>query len=147
MTMVRFDPFCEISSLRNTLDRLFEEPLSRNGFFEPIDVGSMPLDVFEEGNNVIVKASIPGFKPDEIHVQVRNDVASIWGESKSNDEKKDRNYHMREHRFSRIERSVMLPAPVLADKAEAVFENGVLTLTMPRTEAAKTKEIKVRAKA
>jgi HSP20 family protein len=70
----------------------------------------MSLDVFEEGNNVSVKASTPGFKPDEIHVQVRNDVASIWGKSKSNDEKKDRNYHMREHRFSRIERSVLLPA-------------------------------------
>lgn len=148
MTLKRFDPFYEMTNLRSALDRFFEEPFARGGLLlEPIDIGSMPIDVFEEGNNVILKASIPGFKPDEVHVQVRNDVVSIWGETKIQEEKKDRNYHLREHRYSRVERSVALPMPVVADKAEAVFENGMLMLTLPRTEATKAKEIKIKAKA
>jgi HSP20 family protein len=147
--LTRFDPFREMTSLRSALDRFLEEGSpGRTGFLsvEPMDIGVMPLDIYEEGDAVVIKASIPGFKPDDIKVSVRDDTVSIIAENKADDEKKDRNYHLREHRYSRLERAVVLPTNVIADKADAVFKNGVLTLTIPRAEATKTKEVKVKIK-
>lgn len=141
--LARFDPFREIASLRREIERLFDESLFRP---ELSDVASMPLDVYEEGDNLVVKASMPGLKPEEIKVEVRGDVLHIAGESKKEEEKKKRNYHLREHRYTRFERSVVLPAEVLVDKATATFENGVLTLTLPRSETSKAKAIPIQSK-
>jgi HSP20 family protein len=148
--LTRFDPFREMTSLRSALDRFLEEGLpGRTGFLsvEPMDIGVMPIDIYEEGHTIVLKASIPGFKPDDIKVSVREDTVSIIAETRADDEKKDRNYHLREHRYSRLERAVALPTNVVADKADAVFQNGVLTLSMPRAEATRTKEVKVKVKA
>lgn len=142
----RFDPFRELSSFRNTFGRLFDEPFTRPEW--PVleyEVGSMPLDIYEEGDFTVVKASIPGFKPEEIKVEVRDDVLTITGETKVKEERKDRNYHVRENRTEQMTRSVLLPTPVIADQAEAVFENGVLTLTMPKSKTANTKVIPIKA--
>ncbi len=144
----RYDPLRNFGNIRNSLERFFDNELPLREFFalEPNGVGSMPLDVFEEGETVVVKASIPGFKPEEIKVRVRDGVVSIWGETKFEYEKADRNYHLREHRYTRLERSVALPAAVSADLAEAVFENGVLTLTIPRVAESASKEIPIKIK-
>lgn len=148
--LTRFDPFREMTSLRSALDRFLEEGLpGRSGFLslEPMDIGVMPVDVYEEGDTIVLKASIPGFKPDEIKLSVREDIVSIIVEIRAETDKKDRNYHLREHRYSRLERSVGLPTSVVADKAEAVFENGLLVLSVPRAEVSKSKEVKVKLKA
>jgi HSP20 family protein len=142
--LTRFDPFHEIASLRREVERLFDESLFRP---ELSDVASMPLDVYEEGDNLVVKASLPGLKPEEIKVEVRGDVLHIVGESKKEEEEKKRSYHLREHRYTRFERSVILPAEVLVDKATATFENGVLTLTLPRSETPKARAIPIQSKA
>jgi HSP20 family protein len=144
----RFDPLREFGNARRTLERFFEDDFPiRNLLAIDTSIGTMPLDVYEEGETIIVKASIPGFKPEEIKVQVREDMVSIWGETKLEEDKTERNYHLREHRYTRLERSVTLPTSVVADKAEAVFENGILTLTMPRAEESSVREVKVIAKA
>jgi HSP20 family protein len=132
--------------MRKELERLFDENLLRRDFsYLEKEAASPPLDIYEEGNNLMVKASIPGLKPEEIKVEVRGDLLRIYGESKKEEEKKERNYHLREHRYTRFERSVALPSEVETDKAEAVFENGLLTLTLPRSEAAKTKAIPIKS--
>lgn len=143
--LARFDPFRDFS-LRREIERLFDQSLFRREFpsFEFSDVASMPLDVFEEGNNIVVKASIPGLKPEEIKVEVRGDVLCIWGETKQKEEKKERNYHLKEHRYSRYERSVRLPCEVQTDKADANFDNGLLTLTLLKSEASQTKTIPIK---
>lgn len=142
----RYDPFRELSSFRNTFGRLLDEPLTRPEW--PVleyEVGSMPLDIYEEGDFTVVKASIPGFKPEEIKVEVRDDVLTITGEARTKESRRDRNYHVREHHVERMARSVLLPTPVVAEKAEAVFENGVLTLTLPKSKVANAKLIPVKA--
>jgi HSP20 family protein len=143
--LARFNPWREVETMRKELERLFDENLLRRDFsYLEKEAASPPLDIYEEGNNLMVKASIPGLKPEEIKVEVRGDLLRIYGESKKEEEKKERNYHLREHRYTRFERSVALPSEVQTDKAEAVFENGVLTLTLPKSEAAKTKAIPIK---
>ena len=143
--LTRFDPFREVGNLRREIERVFDQsPLRFDLEFS--DSATMPLDVFEEGDKVMVKASLPGLKPEEIKVEVRGDVLSITGEHKKIEEKKERNYHLKEHRFTRFERSIVLPSEVLSDKAQATFENGVLTLSLPKSETTKAKAIPIRSK-
>ncbi len=145
--LTRFDPWRELENMRKEIERLFDESLFRRALPSDSEVAAMPLDIYEEGNNLVVKASIPGIRPEDIKVELRGDVLRIYGESKAEEEKKERNYHLREHRYNRFERSVTLPSGVLPDKAEAVFENGVLTLTLPKSEESKTKAIPIKTPA
>lgn len=146
--LARFDPWREMDHMRREIERLFDESLFRREFpFLEKEAAAMPLDIYEEGNNIVVKALIPGLKPEDIKVEVRGDVLRIFGEAKKEEEKKERNYHLREHRYTRFERSVTLPSDVLADKAEAVFENGVLTLTLPKSDITPTRAIPIKTPA
>lgn len=146
--LARFDPWREMDTMRREIERLFDESLFRREFpFLDKEVAAMPLDIYEEGNQIMVKASIPGLKPEDIKVEVRGDVLRIHGEAKKEEEKQERNYHLREHRYTRFERSVVLPSEVQTDKAEAVFENGMLILTLPKTEVAKAKAIPIKTAA
>jgi HSP20 family protein len=138
----RFDPWREVSSLRTALERLFDDRL------EPAtheaETGGLPMDIYDEGEFTVVKAAIPGFKPEEIKIELRDDLLTINAERKTETENKDRKYHVREHRVARASRSVVLPTVVVADQAEAVFDNGVLTLTVPKAAAANTKFVPIK---
>jgi HSP20 family protein len=148
--IVRWDPFREAVSLREAMDRLFNEsflrPWGDSWSLLPGEARGVPLDMYETDKDVVVKASVPGMKPEDIQVTVTDDVLTIKGELKAEQEIKRENYHMQEHRYGSFQRSVRLPAPVKSDKAEAVFENGVLTLTLPKTEEVQPRLIKVKAK-
>jgi HSP20 family protein len=147
---MRWDPFREMTTLRNLMDRMLDEGFGRGRGWSaqwPVDTGFIPLDVYEAGDNLIVKASVPGIPPEALNVQVREDTLTISGEVKEDKERKESDYHLREHRYGRFERSVTLPYSVKVDKAEAVFENGLLTLTLPKaTETMKARQIHVKAK-
>ncbi len=145
-TLIRWDPFREMTTMRNMMDRVFNERLfdmpmlwPRNQ--EPL---SLALDVAEEENKYIVKASVPGVKPEEMEITVSDNVLTIRGEMKEDKEIKEENYHLRERRFGSFMRSVTLPAAVDAEHIEAINENGVLTLTLPKSEAVKPKKIEVK---
>ena len=94
----------------------------------------------------MVKAAIPGFKADEVQINVTGDILTLRGETKHEEEKKDKAWHIREHRWGSFERSIALPTEVMADKAAADFENGILTITLPKAEEVKPKTISVKAK-
>jgi HSP20 family protein len=95
---------------------------------------------------VIVKVALPGQKVEDIHISITADVLALSGEFKQETEKKDVTYHIREHHQGVFERSVMLPTDVQSDKAKADFENGILTITLPKAEAVKPKTITIKAK-
>jgi HSP20 family protein len=143
------DPFRELVSLRDTVDRMLGE-----SFVQPFDwmtfdldgKNILPLEIYEEGNNLVVKAPVPGIKPEELNIQVRSDVLTISGETKKEEERKERSYFMREQRYGKFERTVQLPYTVLVDNAEAFFENGVVTLTLPKAEPVPVKQIPIVAK-
>jgi HSP20 family protein len=104
------------------------------------------VDVCETNDKVLVTASIPGIKPEDIKITVTGDVLQLSGEMKEDNERDEATYHVRERRFGSFNRSIYLPTPVVSDKAEALFENGVLKLTLPKAEEARPKAIKVNLK-
>ncbi len=150
MTMItRWEPFHESRRLHDMIDRFMDRSfLDRPWFGEPAS-GMLPLDVYQTEDEFVVKASIPGIKPDEIDISVRGDTLTIQGQTRSETEREDEGqvqYLLRERRYSSFSRSVTLPASVDSSKASAEFENGILTLTLPKVEEEKPKRITIKAK-
>ncbi len=148
MSIVRWEPFRELMSLRQAMDRLFEESFVRpSRIKEFFGEEEQPLiDMYQTAKEVVVKAALPGVKPEEVEVTITGDTLSIKGETKVKEEVKREDYLYQEHRYGAFSRSVKLPADLKTDKAEATFENGILTLTIPRSEEAKPKTMKVKTK-
>jgi HSP20 family protein len=133
-------------TLREAMDRLFDDaftrPLSLSG-----NNWSIPaVDMYQTDNEVVVKAALPGIKADEVQLNVTGEVLTIKGETKQENETKEKAYHIREQRWGAFERSIVLPTEVVADKAKADFENGVLTITLPKAEEVKPKTINIKTK-
>jgi HSP20 family protein len=147
--VVRWEPFNEMVSLRDAVSRLLEDSFIRPAAWPlPFDgsAWSMPVDMIETKDNVIVKAAVPGVKPDEIDLSVTGDTLTIKGETKAEEKFEEGSYIRKERRFGAFQRTLTLPTNVVADKAKAEFENGVLTLTLPKSEEVKPKAIKVTTK-
>jgi len=147
--VVRWEPFNEMVSLRDAVNRLFEDSFIRPGAWPlPFDGGnfSVPADVIETKDNIVVKLSAPGVQPADIDISVVGDALTIKGELKSEEQFEEGSYIRKERRFGSFQRTFSLPASVASDKAKAEFENGVLTLTLPKAEEAKPKSIKVTTK-
>ncbi len=147
--VVRWEPFSEMVSLRDAVNRLFEDsfikpdgwPLSYEG-----GMGNIPVDVVETKDNVIVKVSAPGMKPEDIDISVVGDTLTLKGQMKAEKQFEEGNYIRRERRLGSFQRTLSLPSSVIADRANADFENGILTLTLPKADEAKPKSIKVNLK-
>ena len=142
--LVRWEPFREMLSLRDAVDRLLADSFVRTSDW--FSEGVPAIDMYETKDAVVVKATLPGVKPEDVEIKLTGDVLSIRGEMKEEIETNDRNYHCRERRYSSFNRSIGLPVSVVADKASAEFENGILTLTLPKSEESKPKVITVKAK-
>jgi len=144
--LIRWEPAREMMTLRDAMDRLFDDAftrplnLSSNGWSVPA------VDLYQTDNEVVVKASLPGIKADEVQINVTGEVLTIKGETKQKEEVAEKAYHIREQRFGSFERSIILPTDVIADKAKADFENGVLTITLPKAEEVKPKSITIKTK-
>ncbi len=145
-SIIRWQPFGDLVSLRDAMDRLFEESFIRpRAWMVPFE-GGLAVDVYETEDNVIVEAAMPGVKPEEIEVSLTGDVLTIKGETKAEKEVKEESYIRRERRYGSFCRSVSLPSGLEGDKAEAEFEHGVLKLTIPKAEEVKPKVIEVKTK-
>jgi HSP20 family protein len=127
------------------MDRLLENSFMTPDVYQQGNLLSLPLDVTENENEYVIKASMPGVNPDDIDITVNGNTINIRGETKSESEQQDENqtYHLRERRFGSFARSVTLPTSIDANKIKAHTENGVLTLEVPKAEEAKPKRIQV----
>jgi HSP20 family protein len=133
-------------TLREAMDRLFDDAFTRPINLRDGGWSAPAVDMYQTDDEVVVKVALPGFKADEVQINVTGDVLSLRGELKREQEEKDKAWHIREHRWSSFERSVALPTQVQADRANADFENGILTITLPKAEEVKPKTISVKAK-
>lgn len=149
MSIARWDPFGELVTLREAMNRLLEDSFVRpSGAVAPAAAGRLfPMDVYETDNEYVIKATLPGVKPEDVDISVSNGLLTIKGEMKEEQEVKRENYLLQERRYGSFHREVALPVEVEADKAEATFENGILSLKLPKAERVKPKTIKVTAKA
>jgi HSP20 family protein len=141
--LTRWDPNREMQSMRSLMERFFGEPLGGYGFGWPRGDMSLALDVAEEKDAYVVKATVPGVKPEEIDVTMVNNVLTIRGEMKEDQEINEESYHLRERRWGSFSRSVTLPNTVDADKIEANYDQGVLTLRVPKVESMKPRKIAI----
>ena len=143
--LIRFEPMREMITLREAMDRLFNDAFTPSlgatgGWQAPA------VDLYQTDDEVVVKASLPGMKSDDVQISITGDMLSLKGEFKQENEKKERAYHMREQRYGAFERTFALPTAVVSDKAKAEFENGILTITLPKAEEVKPRMITVKAK-
>jgi HSP20 family protein len=144
MAIEIWDPFRETVSLRDAMNSLLQESFVRpSGVSSPTGYSAMPLDLSESENEFVVTAALPGVKPEDVQITAQGDTLTIRGESKAQEEKKGEQWHVRERRFGSFQRTVTLPTPIDSNSAQAHFEHGILTLTLPKSESAKPRQIKV----
>ena len=144
--LTRWEPVREMMTLREAMDRLFDDAFTRPISLRDGGWSTPAIDMYQTDNDVVVKAALPGFNVDDVQINVTGDVLTIRGEMKHEEEQKEKAWHLREHRWGSFERSVSLPTEVVADKAQADFANGILTITLPKAEEVKPKTITVKAK-
>ena len=141
MVLQRWEQFRELGRAEDVLARHFRDYGSGNGV---VRAWPVPLDVAQEGDSVVVKASIPGIKPDEVEVTIEDGLITIKGETSAENEQREGGYLLRERRSGSFYRALRLPETVDADKAESSYENGVLTVTLPKLESKKAKKVELK---
>ncbi|HZQ99329.1 MAG TPA: Hsp20/alpha crystallin family protein [Chloroflexota bacterium] len=147
MAIDRWDPFREALSLRDAMDWLMRESFIRPDWFAGARGGGwLPMDVEERQDDYVLRASLAGWKPEEIDVSIQGDTVTISGHRKPEErEEKDKTYHLRERGFAAFTRSFTFPGAVDASRAAASFENGELILTIPKSEEAKPRRIQIKS--
>jgi HSP20 family protein len=141
--LTRWDPFQEMLNLRRTVDRLFDNAGSDREWMQPSTWG-LAVDVVEDKDNFTVKASVPGINPDDLDISYSDDTLTIRGEIKEDNEVKEDQYHLRERRYGTFTRSISLPTKIKGDAIEASYQNGVITLRLPKAEEVKPKRIAIK---
>jgi HSP20 family protein len=142
--LTRWQPFREARRMHDMLDRMMDRSLV-DPFWSSVG-GALPLDVYQTDDEIVVKASAPGMTADDLEISITGETLTIRGEMEQEDVKEGARYHIRERRMDSLSRSIALPTMVEAEKAKAEFENGILTLTLPKVEEVKPKTITVKAK-
>jgi HSP20 family protein len=145
--ITRFDPFGEMVTLRQAMDRLFEDslvsPLTLRSFNG--EAVAPPLDVHQTPDEIVITAALPGIKPEDVDITITGQTLSIRGEFKADEEIRRDQYLYRERRYGTFHRQLQLPVRVQGDAANATFENGELRLSIPKAEEVKPRQIQVKA--
>jgi len=133
-----------LTDLRDEIDRLFDLPLMEMSRTSRLFSGWNPaLDLYEEKDHLVVKVELPGMKREDIEVSLHEGSLSISGERKAEDKHQEADVYRTERFVGRFQRTVALPTPVASDKVKAQYKDGILTVTLPKTEEAKPKRIDV----
>ncbi len=139
----RFEPFRGASSLQSHLNRLFNENQGHNSDEASLTTWAPPVDIHETEHELVLKADIPGVKPEELDIRVENNILTIRGERKFEKQVNENNYLRVERSYGSFARSFSLANTVNTEAIKAEYKNGVLTLSVPKREEAKPKQIKV----
>jgi HSP20 family protein len=143
MAMARWSPFQEFPTLREAMDRLFEQSVVRPNGWSGGWQATLPLDVYADGDNFVIEAALPGLNPDAVNVSVLGNQVTISGDYPQAPE--GRQYLFRERGTGHFERTIYLPTELDADKTEAHYEHGILRLVLPKAESAKPRRISLTA--
>ena len=143
--LTRRDPWREMLSLRSNMDRLFDNFLYDSSSDFQQNAWDMALDVSENDDEYVVKATVPGIKPEDLDITYTGNTLTIKGETRAEETREDERYHLRERRFGSFQRTIALPSTVDADNIQAKCEDGVLTLQLPKAEEAKPRRVSVQA--
>lgn len=138
-----WSPFDQLTNLRDEINRLFETPFA-NGGSDVLNAWAPALDLYEEKDSLIVRAELPGMRKEDIDISLHENVISVSGERR-NEKKYEGSQTSREERFfGRFTRSFKLPKQVDASRVKAAYKDGILTVTLPKTEEAKPRQIEIK---
>jgi len=143
--LIRWNPAREMLTLRDEMDRLFDDFFgspTTNHQQNSVNWG-IPVDVREDQNSYRIEATMPGVSPENIDISINGNVLTVSAQTNSSQDKGDERYHIRERRFGRFSRTITLPQDINSDAVQADYENGVLTLQVPKSEEAKPRRISV----
>lgn len=147
MSMIRWDPYRQMRSFRSAMDRLFEESgrrMRREG--EEMETGLyIPMDVYESGDHLVISAVAPGVKPEDLNLSVSGNTLTIRGEIKHEEQAEGENVYFQERVYGPFSRTITLSSEYDLDNVEATCHDGIILITVPKSEQAKPKQIKVKA--
>ena len=139
--LTRWDPLEEALELRRAMDQIMQRTGTGTNGQQQFDIA---MDIYETPDSYEVEASMPGIKPEDVDITLNNNVLTIRGETKAEEEKEDKHFHLRERSVGSFIRSITLPSSVNADAIEAHYDNGVLKIRLPKAEEAKPKRIELK---
>jgi HSP20 family protein len=145
MAIIKWDPFRDLVTLREKMNRLFEDAVTSRGEEKDLIASTWTpaVDIYETENDLILSAEIPGIDEKDVEIKVEDNTLSIKGERKFEKETKEENYHRIERSYGSFYRSFTLPNYIDQDKIQAVHENGVLKITMPKKTELKPRKVKI----
>lgn len=145
MAIIRWDPFRDIVTLREKMNRLFEDAFTARGDERDMisSTWTPSVDIYETANEIVLNAEVPGIDEKDIDIKIENNTLTLQGERKFEKETKEENYHRIERSYGSFYRSFTIPNNVDQDKIEAEHESGVLRVVMPKKPESKPKTIKV----
>jgi HSP20 family protein len=141
MTLVRFDPIRDLVGIQERLSRLMAD--SQRTTDDGYGAWLPPVDIFEKGDDLLIRAEVPGVDKDDIDIRVENGVLQIRGERRPNAEVQEGNAYRLERAYGRFNRSFTLPTTVDASRIAAKYKDGVLELSIPKAESAKPKKVQI----
>ena len=143
MVIRRWDPFNEMRRMQENMDHLWRGLGQPSGGVGEMEGWAIPLDVVQEGDNIVVHASLPGVNPPDLNVTIENDVLTIRGQTTGETERSEGNYLMRERHTGSFHRSLRLPDTLDVDKAQTSYDHGVLTIAFPKVEAKQARQLTI----
>jgi HSP20 family protein len=145
MAIIRWDPFRDLVTLREKMNRLFEDAVTSRGEEKDLVTSSWApaVDIYEDENELVLTAEVPGIEEKDIEIKLEDNTLSIHGERKMEKETKEENYHRLERAYGSFYRSFTLPNYIDQEKIHAQHENGVLKITMPKRPELKTRKVKI----
>ena len=147
MAIIKWDPFKDLFSIQDRMNRLFDETFARTAKGEGEELArgiwSPAVDIYETDENIVLKAEVPGMNKGDISIEVKDNMLVLKGERKFEKEIKEENYHRMERAYGAFQRSFTLPNIVNRDKVSAKYKDGVLEITLPKVQEAKLKQVKV----
>lgn len=148
-TIVRWDPFRDLVSIQDELNRLFGRTFTGVEPTRPTAAGAWmpPMDVYETEDKIVATIELPGIDPKDVEVAVEDSTLTVSGSREFSSEIQEENVHRIERRYGSFSRAITLPQTADTEKVEAAFDKGVLTVEVPKVEKAKPKKIQIRAEA
>lgn len=145
MAIIRWDPFRDMVTLREKMNRLFEDSLANKGEDKDFMASNWApaVDIYETGNELVLTAEVPGIDEKDIEIKIEDDTLTLKGERKFEKETKEENFHRIERSYGSFFRAFALPNSIDTDRIQAEFENGVLKIVMPKRQELKPKTVKI----
>lgn len=141
--ITRFDPLRDMITMRQAVDRMLDETFARGAESRGTGAWLLPMDAYVTEEAIVIRADVPGIEPGDLDITLEGDTLSIRGEIKHHDDEQ-RKYVLLERPTGRFERTLSINTPIDHSKVEASFKNGVLTLTLPKAEAVKPRQITIK---